>query len=153
MKPFNLQEALMGKAVTLRNGSKAYVRHHETELKVVNDWQLQGIKEDGDLIAWALDGSNSNEKMWYGGDEIIGMYPETRMINGFEVSAPETVAPELGRRYYTVYPQGSKFFVETVWDGDEFDIHTLERDLLFLCKDDAISTTKAMLGIDPNTGD
>lgn len=34
LKPFDLQAALRGEPVMLRNGEMAYVRHHETELPV-----------------------------------------------------------------------------------------------------------------------
>ena len=40
LKPFDLQAALKGEAVMLRNGDKAYIRHHETEMPVLRSWEV-----------------------------------------------------------------------------------------------------------------
>ena len=145
-KPFNLKEALSGKAVVLQNGAKAYVRHLETELAVANYWQLLGYKENGDLIAWDLDGSNSFR---FAGEEIIGMWPETRVVNGFEVPVAETQAPPVDSEYFVSSIGHRGFHMNYLWDGSTYDFSMLERGIVFLNKGDAIATAKAMLGIDP----
>lgn len=148
LKPFNLPEALAGKAVMLRDGRKAYVRHHETEVLVEEDMRLTGLLLDGIWMAWCESGH------FYGPDktnshDIIGMYPETRIINGFEVPAPETEPLTYDTRYYVPLPADVEFYDVWHWTGSDFDLLLLERGLIFLSGKDAIATTQAMLGIDP----
>lgn len=150
LKPFDLQAALSGKTVMLRDGRKAYVRHHETELPVAENMRLIGFSVTGCRAAWCEDGS------YYTGcgisdSDIIGMYPETRVINGFEVPAPETKKPALDTKYYTPLLTNHCFAVGRNWEDDGFDNRSLQRGLVFLSVQDAIATAKAMLGIDPNT--
>lgn len=148
MQPFNLQEALAGKAVKLRNGDKAFVRYHETQLSV----RLIGFRADGYIMVWCVNGD------YYPLDapsdhDIIGMYSENRIINGFEVPAPEAKGLERGTRYYLVSPTRSCFHSCECWFGDTKDKYWLERGLVFLNREDATANTKAMLGIDPNSED
>lgn len=155
MKPFNLEEALTGKAVKLRDGSKAYVRHHETELPVDEDMRLMGFLPDGSMVSWRVDGYYDSPKYPTDGD-IIGMYPETRVINGFEVPAPapETEVPVSHANYYIATPTNECLYSYETWSGcHNHRMYLLERGLVFLNKEDAIATAKAMLGIDPYEGD
>lgn len=149
LKPFDLQAALSGKAVMLRDGAKAFVRHHETEFPIAEDTQLWGIVlPECAAASWTAQGTWRN-----GGGEhkldIIGMYPETRIINGFEVPVPETKALKDGSRYYAASIDNEYFYESYTWYGDSFDFRMLERGLVFLNKDNAIANAKAMLGIDP----
>lgn len=147
LKPFNLKEALAGKAVMLRNGTKAYIRHHETEVDAYSRLTLLGITENGIIRAWRECGHihpATEDSM-----DIIGMYPETRVINGFEVPAPETAELDEGTDYCIASPAN-----ECLWSGETWSDHRigkmwLSRGLVFLNKEDAIATAKAMLGIDP----
>lgn len=151
MKPFNLEDALAGKAVKLRDGTKAYVRHHETEHLTEIDEVLLGYREGVCSWSWCADGESRST----GGEspfDIIGMYPETRIINGFEVPAPEVQAPKYDSNYYAVSVNECELYTEYFWYGDIFDFRMLERGLVFLNKEDAIATAKAMLSIDPNSG-
>lgn len=148
LKPFDLQSALAGKAVMLRNGEKAYVRHHETELDVNSDDRLLGYTERGTPWSWHIDG-RSNTVGRETGKDIIGMYPETRTINGFEVPLPEISPPEYGGIYYTPRIDHKKLFALVHWCDGKYDRLVLERGLVFLSEEDAIATTKAILGIDP----
>jgi hypothetical protein len=152
LKPFNLKEALFGKAVMLRNGRKAYVRHHETELDVDKSHKILGYLVGGSYLAWCEDG------VYYamGADsdlDIIGMYPETRIINGFEVPEPEKKAPKYGTTYYLATRTMRHFHSSENWDGGSIDKLWLERGLVFLNKEDATANAKAVLGIDPNNED
>lgn len=148
LKPFDLQAALSGKAVMLRNGDKAYVRYHETELTVEEDIRLAGFTADGSRRAWCENGDYYiSDRLC--DDDIIGMYPETRVINGFEVPAPETEELEYGTSYYLASLEGRHFLSRVTWDDHEMDRLWLKRGLAFLNKEDAIATAKAMLGIDP----
>jgi hypothetical protein len=80
------------------------------------------------------------------------MYPETRIINGFEVPAPETDPLDHDATYYTPNILRSCLYDSTAWDDEDdtgSDSRWLSRGLVFLRKEDAIATAKAMLGIDP----
>lgn len=146
LKPFDLQAALSGKAVMLRNGEKAYVRHHETELSFTADSVLLGYIEGTGAWSWCVDGLSraTNEESPY---DIVGMWKETRIINGFEVPAPSE--PEQGDEYFVAMPSCEDFYVRYVWHYDKIDKRCLGRGLAFLSKEDAIANAKAMLGIDP----
>lgn len=152
LKPFDLQAALKGEPVMLRSGEKAYIRHHETELLVENGYQITGfIMREG--VESVLESWDTRGR-FYGREQddendIIGMYPKTRIINGFEVPAPETIAPKIGDVYY-IPRICSDYFVENrIWAECSFDLCALKRGLVFLTKEDAIANSKAMLGIDP----
>src|SRR5699024_1405098 len=78
MKPFNLEKALAGEPVKLRNGKKAYVRHHEREHYTCRP--LVGYLENAFggvwLISWTRSGRadiESNDAL----NDIIGMWPRT----------------------------------------------------------------------------
>ena len=153
MKPFNLEEALSGKPVLLRNGDKAHVRYLESELMVTTDAKVVGYSDSGLLLSWCPDGYyNPITREPYHRD-IVGMYPETRLINGFEVPTPETEELEYGTRYYLASPVVKHFHSRETWDDHDVDKLWLERGLVFLCAKDADTNTKAMLGIDPHEGD
>lgn len=152
LKPFDLEVALRGEPVMLRDGRKAFVRHHETELPIIAHSCIWGAvaNESGEyaeLKAWSKNGRYVEETLEHSKD-IIGMYPKTRIINGFEVPAPEAVEPECGN-YYLVCIDRARFYESHVWDNDEADRLWLERGLIFLSIEDAIANAKAMLGIDP----
>lgn len=148
LKPFDLQEALKGKPVMLRNGSKAYVRHHETEVSIVTGEVLLGYIEDIGAWYWCLEG-NYNPNGFESQHDIIGMYSKTRVVNGYIVLAPETEAPALGDVYYTAEASDEEFYLHFRWDDDSFDNRVLKRGLVFLNKEDAVANAKAMVGIDP----
>lgn len=151
LKPFDLRAALSGDPVMLRNGSKAYVRHHETEIPVDEDTRLSGFISDGTPIDWCESGrhaaSIAKEPTAF---DIIGMYPRTRTINGFEVPAPETERLEFGTHYYLASPVHREFYRGEIWNAKAMDGYWLERGLVFLNEEDAIANAKAMLGINPN---
>jgi len=151
LKPFDLQAALNGEPVMLRNGDKAYIRHYETELPVLRSWEVWGIriyKGSVDLMNWAHDG-----RYYLDGEDglldIIGMWPKTRIINGFEVPVPEERAPALRSWYLTVDFSEREMILYSLWNNGLIDAAMLKRGLVFLTKEDAIANAKAMLGIDP----
>lgn len=152
LKPFDLQTALAGKAVMLRGGGKAYVRHHETELDVCYSYRLLGYTDKGGCFQWCADGKYYADTEASDHD-IIGMYPETRIINGFEVPAPETEALEEGRTYFLAMPHGENLHIRTMWEHRNIERLWIARGLIFLNREDAIANAKAMLGIDPYEGD
>lgn len=153
IKPFDLDAALNGEPVMLRNGSKAYVRHHETELPLANNLRLFGIVLDEEgrvakMPTWNPEGRYSGDLV-EDREDIIGMWPKTRIFNGIEVLAPVEVAPKVGCRYYAVDFTRKEMFSEFTWNNDSVDGALLSHGLVFLSQGDAIATAKAMLAINP----
>lgn len=76
-KPEWLEAALAGAPVVLRNGLKAYVRHHETECKSNSPLIGGVISQDGSFAftGWTLIGSNYSDSEESGYD-IIGLWQE-----------------------------------------------------------------------------
>lgn len=153
LKPFDLQAALKGEPVMLRDGGKAFVRHHETAEVVADSLRLWGVITTAGGIAalacWTKEGR-------FIGDvaaslDIIGMWPKlTRIVNGFEVPAPEKESLKDGVLYYVPAPHCKDWTDWVYWvDGDDEDEHRLEHGLVFRSKEDATANAKAMLGIDP----
>jgi hypothetical protein len=76
--------------------------------------------------------------------------PKTITVNGFEVPAPETIAPiTRGTRYYISDPSLDEWYDYDMWDDIPMDHTRLARGVVYLNKDHAITRAKAMLGIDP----
>lgn len=153
LKPFDLESALNGEPVMLRDGRKAFVRRHETELPVLAHSCLWGVAahesmEYIELKMWSKNGRYVGEELEHS-EDIIGMYPKTRIINGFEVPAPVREELEVGDMYF-VPSVGFEDFHD-VWEWGCTKLHKLylERGVVFLSKEDAIANAKAMLGIDP----
>lgn len=153
MKPFSLEEALAGKPVLLRNGDEAYIRHFESELKVTAEARVVGYSEGGLLLSWCPEGLYNHELREPHHWDIVGMYPETRVINGYEVPAPEAGPLEEGCTYVLAMPHAESLHMVRIWEHINIERLWLSRGLIFLRREDAIANAKAMLGIDPNTGD
>jgi hypothetical protein len=160
IKPFNLEAALAGEPVMLRNGNKAFVRHHETEQEVADDFRIWGVVTFGwgecTVTSWTVHGektfANSLSIAIQRGYDIVGMYPtsKTRIINGFEVPAPHHEELKVGDWYFRPILIYDEFCEEERWSVGSYDLRLLERGLVFLNKEDAIANAKAMLGIDPH---
>lgn len=147
LESFNLKAALNGEPVMLRDGSKAFVRHQETETFIQGNFNLVGIKEGHQTYqTWTPEGNYDTRRHEY---DIISMYPKTRIINGFEVPAPETEEPKNGDWVFTSDIYSEEFYDEDSWRGRSYELRWLKRGLIFLNAEDAIANTKAMLGIDP----
>jgi hypothetical protein len=119
---------------------------------VVDEYRLFGFICDGGenngVTGWRGDG----RYYWDGREadyDIIGMYPKTRIINGFEVPAPETEEPKKDDWFFKAGIYSEEFYDEESWRGCSYDLRLLKRGLLFLTKEDAIANAKAMLGINP----
>lgn len=78
------------------------------------------------------------------------LIPKTIKVNGFDVPAPMSEAPEFGARYFIVSPDEIEFFNLIDWEDDEYDYRWLSRGLCHTTKEAAIAHAKAMLGIAPN---
>lgn len=79
--------------------------------------------------------------------------PQTRIINGFTVPAPETKAPPHKSEYFLLDIFTGEWVEDMTWDDTEPDHRWLQRGLVFLDKDAAIANAKAMCGIDPSKGE
>lgn len=81
--------------------------------------------------------------------ELYSIAPKTIMVNGFEVPAPETVAPAVGAPYYMPDPVPMEMYTRGNWTNHAHDTTRLTREIVYRYKDHAIARAKAMLGIDP----
>ena len=81
--------------------------------------------------------------------EIIVMWHKTRIINGFEVPAPERIEPKVGDLYFSPGTLFEEFYKKDWWARGSYESLLLKRGLVFLNEEDAIANAKAMLGIDP----
>ena len=75
---------------------------------------------------------------------------KTIKVNGFDVTAPMSEAPEDGVEYFIPSLRNYEFFDCHHWRGDSYDELWLSRCQCHQTKSAAIAHAKAMLGIDPN---
>lgn len=134
MKDFDLQAALSGEPVVLRDGRKAVVLldYRETIGKYGIDYDgeypLRGfvVSSHGTFLSWGKEGfydvDNPNEHK----ADIVGMWEEpapTITIGDMEVPAPMTEKPEVGAAFWTMdigFPcDDSRNVDKFIWtDGD-----------------------------------
>lgn len=76
--------------------------------------------------------------------------PKTIKVNGFDVPAPMSKAPERGAKFYNPSICYYDYFDVGEWIGDGNNNMWLSRGLVHSNKSAAIAHAKAMLGIDPN---
>lgn len=79
--------------------------------------------------------------------------PATHTINGFVVPAPEKTAPTQRQGYFIASTQHEVWHRSEFWEALPCERTWLERGLIFLDKNAAIATAKAMCGINPNQGE
>lgn len=153
-EPFNLERALAGEPVVLRDDSKAFVRHFEKDLCVESHQQLVGYLESGgrgrSLLTWDKEG------FYFGSDskvdqDIIGMYPQYKLIHGVKVPVFQDWEPQKGCFYLTPNPTSRDYYSRALWDGCNVDRTRKDRGLVYPHSDAgdqaAILHAKAMLGI------
>lgn len=75
---------------------------------------------------------------------------KTIKVNGFDVPAPMSEAPEIGDEYFTPQTGYAVFYCANKWICDGYDRRFLSRGLVHATESAAIAHAKAMLGIDPN---
>lgn len=71
-------------------------------------------------------------------------------INGFRVRSPVQTPLKPGQRYYVVSTTSSVYYIAHKWVGDLLDTMNLERGLIHLTKDAAITHAKAILSFTTN---
>ena len=82
--------------------------------------------------------------------ECIKPIIKTIKVNGFDVPAPMSEAPEDEAKIFFPSISHDDFYDETYWQGAACDKLWLVRGVLHSTKSAAIAHAKAMLGIDPN---
>ena len=87
---FDLEKALAGQPVVLRNGTKAYVRHQETELSP--SYPLQGYMKyrfNHLPVVWAKTGRYFSEPAIESDFDIVGMWVEPAVFNHWDALEPK----------------------------------------------------------------
>lgn len=78
MEPLNIEKALQGHPVRLRNGEKAYIRHFEVVLPITR--KLIGYRKpnsvDYVIVSWDKDGTNMSS----GNLDIVGMWKSAPLV-------------------------------------------------------------------------
>lgn len=82
--------------------------------------------------------------------ECIKPIIKTIKVNGFDVPAPMSEAPEVGGMCFVASINNPVFFYSIYWETISCNKTALSRGLIHSTKSSAIAHAKAMLGIDPN---
>ena len=152
MKPFNLEAALAGELVALRDGTRAEVLYdlRNSQFSDAGAWPLAGIIEHGGTTVWTADGvalTRFTENTGLGARDIGCMWEEPKpkkYINGIEVPMHETTTPSRGATYYIVDFTVSSDCIPVTWRDDQFDFNCLDVGLVFLTSEDATATANAL---------
>lgn len=146
MKPFDLEAALAGAPVVLRNGQKAWV---------VAATERLGCKGNPHgLIVADLNGDN----YWYYSDgrflrskehklDIVGMLEEKVRIGDMDVPEPKRRPLKKGESYYVPLLHWEGLVIEYTWYGDDGDMTLLKRGLVHKTKEAAIQHAKALIAL------
>lgn len=104
MKEFNLEAALNGEPVMLRNGEKAYIFKNIQDTHILNfkvDYPLIGMMHNhAPVQTWSLDGRISLVSDYSNGD-IIGMWEEPKKQISIE-DLPKPFYPEESSDYFYI---------------------------------------------------
>jgi len=77
----------------------------------------------------------------------------TIKVNGFDVPEPLKEAPKQGTTFYIASPSDGYFYIQDIWTQYPVDFLVLHRGIAHLTASAASTHAKAMLGIDPNSGE
>lgn len=153
MKPFNLEEALSGKPVRLREGTKAYVKFALKnqfsclgELVGFVTYETSHYKDEDFLLKWDARGfiCSGEENP----EDIIGMWEEPkRVINGIEVPEPVTMEDWVdGADYWHVHLYCLDFVTKSLFSRKSSgDTQLIKKGFVFKTKEDAKAMAKALL--------
>lgn len=145
--PFNLEKALTGEPVVTRDGKEVT---QLTLFTVDSVYNLAGVV-DGVLLRYTSEGEYLRDEFH---ELDLLMKAKTRAVNGFEVPAPVTNPGNMehGDTYYVAESSSTVWHVETFWTNDKLDKELMNRNLVFMNKEDAIANAKAMVGVNPYGG-
>lgn len=151
MKEFNLDAALNGEPVRLRDGRKAIIYHrvpdiytHKNGVKVIYPVVGMTFNTDGTVdnpcVAWMDNGRFTSG--WCGKD-IVGMYEEPKI--SIE-DLPKPFKPKEDDEYF--YINGGIIEYESeFWNSSDFDIKASKRGGCFRTKEDAKKWLDFMKGM------
>ena len=136
MKQFNLEKALAGEPVVLRNGKKAFIFKNVLDTSILNfklDYPLIGmVHNDATVRCWTIDGRISMRNDCADGD-IIGMWEEPKI--SIE-DLPKPFKPKDSEPYF--YINGGVIEYESeFWDTNSFDIAAAKKGNCFRTEQDA----------------
>lgn len=150
MKQFDLDAALKGEPVMLRNGQKAWVvadlsrlgcKGKKHGLIVVNIYG--GVYDDYESNGRL--GSYDRRVL-----DIIGMWeqpPEMIKIGNFEFPKGETEPLEVGEKYYVPTMLSTELVEDYIWEGDTTDMQFLESGLTHRTEEAAEQHARVLLAI------
>ena len=143
MKEFNLDAALNGEPVMLRNRTKAFVLADVRKLfAIVNDKHtLIGAYESSidrpelcNVLTWDANGK-SYVKNLYAGFDIVGMWEEQKQQIQIE-DLPKPFKPKDGESYFYI-TGGIVEYEDDYWDSNKFDKSSAERGSCYRTREDA----------------
>lgn len=148
MKPFNLEEALAGETVKLKNGLKAYVIK-KLDSPEIGMHELIGFYETErkrqQSVSWFYDGTRCDDFA------ITGMWEKPkpkRFINGIEVPEPVTLdmLRDVGGKYYWIVDFLNEENVTYLYFNinKDIDIKLILKGLVFETKEGAEAMAKAL---------
>lgn len=130
MKPFNLEKALQGEPVLLRDGNKAFIFKNILDTPVLGyipDYPLVGMVQNRSVVqTWAINGRISTCDDCADGD-IIGMWEEPKL------TIPELMEKALNEnlpvksRAFGLYHTGFKVIAKTQ-DGSDYILQAVGGD-------------------------
>lgn len=161
MKAFDLEKALAGEPVVLRNGHKAFIVKHIPEEHIKKEeceligYLVEGLKFQS-CATWTKDGKYNpcfSSHIY----DIVGMYEEPRPTVTLTLPAPITY-PEENKRCYTIvindvdaYDGDGSFVSISDWvaekENGDYDYQTKQRimeGLLFATEEDAQAWLEAL---------
>lgn len=147
MKEFNLKLALAGEPVVTRAGIPMSQLHMFTGTQ--SAYPLVGVMGNANIEFFTVEGYYQHNLGRDTSPKDLFMADKTIMVNGFEINAGETVAPDSGTDYYTPAFGDPGLSVRFMFCGSESDRKRLSRGVVHLYRADAIAHAKAMLGVNP----
>ena len=153
MKPFDLEAALEGAPVVLRNGCKAYILADTARLN-----NFKSIYRDGYTLVVIVDGcgiimymrDGSYDKKPDNPKNIIGMWsdpPKTIRIGEYDVPEPVREPLEDDKEYWGVEPTSKALAWKYTWNNAFFCNLMFRRGLIHLTKEAAVIHAKALLSL------
>lgn len=118
---FDLQKALRGEPVVLRDGRKAYIRHHETQVKT--NYPLIGYVADGKTEGYVMSWTEDGRCFWDQEESvsnIVGMWSEPLVFEHWGLLRDDIkyLAKDRDNRWYGYGRKPTKD--ENEWDMPRF---------------------------------
>lgn len=136
MKEFDLEAALNGEPVMLRNGDKAFIFKNIKNTHVLDfevDYPLIGMVHNHSAVqTWSLDGRISLTNDCANGD-IVGMWEEPKIS---VEDLPKPFKPKSGDKYYYINEDGISI-VRCYDEDDDSDVGMAENAQCYRTREDA----------------